>query len=487
MVLKGNALEVLKTLPSESVDCVITSPPYYMLRDYGEETIFVWDGDQKCEHEWEEEDTIKVRGDYSNANVGNNKKGLDPQEKSLGSFCRKCGAWRGQLGMEPFPELYIKHLADIFDEVYRVLKKEGNVFINIGDTYATGGIKKDFGKLNYVDNLEFYGKAKQELLRRNRGTWIKEKQLLLIPYRLAIELQARGWIVRDMIVWAKKVYDLNEDYQFGNGMPESVKDRLTKGYEVIIHAVKSQDYYFRKPKTKAISTKETKPSTNGYKGKFLSIDPETVSSPRARLLRTNSKYTQAQQINIGTAISGKRVERVLKDSFEGSKTIEYLIGKLKESGLSVKDLSRLTGVPENVLSKYFRQSPTSWALPDKGTWEKLKTYLNLGEYEECVHEEDLRYVPVLGHDSYVCNVIKCNTEPSTLPHYALMPSKLVEILITMGCPEKGVVLDPFGGAGTTAKVAQKLLRKWIIIEANPNYVELAQEELRKEQRRLFYV
>jgi len=486
MVLKGNALEVLKTLPSESVDCVITSPPYYMLRDYGEEVVFVWDGDPNCEHEWGEEDIVKVRGDYSNANVGNNKKGLDPQEKSLGSFCRKCGAWRGQLGMEPSPELYIKHLADIFDEVYRVLKQEGNVFINIGDTYATSGART-LGKHKYIDRLDFYNTTRADFLKQNKGTWIKEKQLLLIPYRLAIELQMRGWIIRDMIVWAKKVYDLNEDYQFGNGMPESVKDRLTKGYEVIIHAVKSQNYYFKKPKTKALSTKETKPSINGYKGKFININPETVSSPRARLLRTNSKYTQAQEINIGSAISGKRIERVLKDGFEGSKTIEYLIGKLKESGLSVKDLSRLTGVSETVLSKYFKQSPTSWAIPDKDTWEKLKPYLCLGEYEECVHEEDLRYVPVLGYESYVCNVIKCNTEPSSLPHYALMPSKLVELLITMGCPEGGVVLDPFGGAGTTAKVAQRLLRKWIIIEANPEYVKLAQERLKTEQRGLFDV
>lgn len=486
MVLNGNALEVLKTLPSESVDCVITSPPYYMLRDYGEETIFVWDGDPNCEHEWGEEDIVKVRGDYSNANVGNNKKGLDPQEKSLGSFCRKCGAWRGQLGMEPTPELYIKHLADIFDEVYRVLKQEGNVFINIGDTYATSG-GRTLGKHKYIDRLDFYNTTRADFLKQNKGTWIKEKQLLLIPYRLAIELQMRGWIIRDMIVWAKKVYDLNEDYQFGNGMPESVKDRLTKGYEVIIHAVKSQNYYFKKPKTKALSTRETKPSTNGYKGKFININPETVSSPRARLLRTNSKYTQAQQVNIGSAISGKRVERVLKDGFEGSKTMEYLIGKLKESGLSVKDLSRLTGVSETVLSKYFIQNPSGWAIPDKDTWEKLKPYLCLGEYEECVHEEDLRYVPVLGHESYVCNVIKCNTEPSSLPHYALMPSKLVELLITMGCPERGVVLDPFGGAGTTAKVAQRLLRKWIIIEANPEYVKLAQERLKTEQRGLFDV
>ncbi|MEM4959122.1 MAG: hypothetical protein QXX12_04520, partial [Nanopusillaceae archaeon] len=84
-ILVGNALEVLDELPEESVDCVITSPPYYQLRDYGDEVNFIWDEDKNCNHEW-------------------NKK----------NFCVKCGAWKGQLGLEPTRELYIKHLADIF-------------------------------------------------------------------------------------------------------------------------------------------------------------------------------------------------------------------------------------------------------------------------------------------------------------------------------------------------------------------------------------
>jgi len=104
----GNALEELKKVPDESVDCVITSPPYYLLRDYGEKSVAVWGGDAECEHRWE------------------------------GSFCVKCGAWKGQLGHEPSPEMFVSHLADVFDEVYRVFKKTGNCFIIIGDTYAGG-------------------------------------------------------------------------------------------------------------------------------------------------------------------------------------------------------------------------------------------------------------------------------------------------------------------------------------------------------------
>ena len=162
-----------------------------------------------------------------------------------------------ELGHEPDPELFISHLANVFDEVYRVLKPTGNLFLNIGDTYVHGTAKNDLGKVNHAkDSIPDYKKRGvifSELMKRKK--WVKRKQLLLIPYRLAIELQMRGWIIRDMIIWAKGVSVIGKDgevtEQFGNGIPESCKDRLTKSYEIIIHTVKSQKYYFNKPKTRA--------------------------------------------------------------------------------------------------------------------------------------------------------------------------------------------------------------------------------------------
>jgi DNA modification methylase len=90
----GDAYELLKQIPSESVDVVITSPPYYGLRTYGKYTEKIFDGDPNCSHEWN------------------------------GSFCVKCNAYKGELGLEPDYRLYVKHLVDLFREVKRVLKKQ---------------------------------------------------------------------------------------------------------------------------------------------------------------------------------------------------------------------------------------------------------------------------------------------------------------------------------------------------------------------------
>jgi len=101
----GHVLEVLQSMDDESVDCAVTSPPYYGLRNYGTEKI-VWGGRDLCEHEWDD-----------------------------GQFCTKCSAWLGHLGLEPTPTLFVQHLTDIFREVNRVLKSTGTLWLNIGDSY----------------------------------------------------------------------------------------------------------------------------------------------------------------------------------------------------------------------------------------------------------------------------------------------------------------------------------------------------------------
>ena len=120
MVIIKDIKEGLKEIPDDYVDCIVTSPPYYALRIY-EQANTIWDDDPNCNHEWED--------------TPYNLKGL----KVFSKRCLKCNAWYGQLGCERTPEQYIKHLADIFDEVYRVLSPEGNCFINIADTYGEDG------------------------------------------------------------------------------------------------------------------------------------------------------------------------------------------------------------------------------------------------------------------------------------------------------------------------------------------------------------
>lgn len=166
-IICGDSLEVLKTLPDESVDCVITSPPYFGLRDYGVS---------------------------------------------------------GQIGLEETPEMYVQSLSKVFNEVKRVLKKEGTFWLNLGDSYWAN--RASNGQ-SYDDN---------EVQRKRAGGKngsLKPKDIIGIPWRVAFALQADGWYLRQDIIWAKP-----------NPMPESVTDRCTKSHEYIFLLSKSPKYYF---------------------------------------------------------------------------------------------------------------------------------------------------------------------------------------------------------------------------------------------------
>lgn len=174
-ILCGDAAEMLKTLPQECVNICVTSPPYYGLRDYGES---------------------------------------------------------GQIGIEQTPDEYIARLVKVFDEVYRVLKKDGTLWLNIGDSYAGSGK----GPMTLTQG----GKNEDVFNMQNRvyevpKSWsgIKPKDLIGIPWMLAFALRERGWYLRSDIIWYKT-----------NCLPESAKDRPTKTYEHIFLLAKSRQYYF---------------------------------------------------------------------------------------------------------------------------------------------------------------------------------------------------------------------------------------------------
>ena len=170
-VIQGDCLEVLKTLPDNSVDCCITSPPYYGLRDYGVD---------------------------------------------------------GQIGLEDTPKEYIQKLVEVFREVKRVLKKEGTLWLNIGDSYCGTGSKGDYKDPKYSD-----GRNGQAVSLTQKIEGYKQKDLIGIPWMLAFALRDDGWYLRQDIIWAKP-----------NPMPESVKDRCTKSHEYIFLLSKSPKYYF---------------------------------------------------------------------------------------------------------------------------------------------------------------------------------------------------------------------------------------------------
>ena len=227
-IIRGDCLEVLRQMPSESVDCVVTSPPYWGLRFYGESTVKVWDGDPSCEHEWGEEHIKKQSGGVGKTTVGNYSDDRIHYVSSSSSYCVKCGAWKGSLGLEPTFQLYLDHLLLIFDEVKRVLKRSGTCFVNLGDTYSGGGYgqEKSMSKGKMAVG-SFLGAALAK--RYTNDTSVSSKCLCLIPERFAIQMVDQGWILRNTIVWNKV-----------NHMPESVRDRFTKSWEYLFMFCKAK-------------------------------------------------------------------------------------------------------------------------------------------------------------------------------------------------------------------------------------------------------
>jgi len=211
-------------MASESVQCVITSPPYWGLRDYGLEPQ-VWGGDKNCEHEWLS--SVTPGGQTNGLSFRRDKKGGRRRGVHQPGFCRKCGAWCGSLGLEPTPELYVEHLVQIFSEVKRVLKNNGVLWLNLGDSYVNHSIP---------------GGGDPSIKIRNIGAssytptfvaGLKPKNLIGIPWHTAFALQTNGWCLRQDIIWQKK-----------NALPESVKDRCTKAHEYIFLLSKNTRYYY---------------------------------------------------------------------------------------------------------------------------------------------------------------------------------------------------------------------------------------------------
>jgi DNA modification methylase len=219
MILCGDALTELRKLPDESVNCCVTSPPYWGLRDYG---TAKWEGgDLECEHKVGR----ATRGGLTQFQA-NNKGSFGDEAIRQGECCPHCGAIRidSQLGLEKTPEEYVARMVEVFREVRRVLKSDGTCWVNLGDSYFTNwGSVRGEGGGGFKDN---------DRIRRKDGAKMA-KQLVGIPWRVAFALQADGWWLRQDIIWAKP-----------NPMPESVRDRCTKAHEYIFLLSKSATYYY---------------------------------------------------------------------------------------------------------------------------------------------------------------------------------------------------------------------------------------------------
>ena len=230
-IRQGNALERLREMPDESVHCVVTSPPYYGLRDYGLSGQ-VWGGEPYCEHEWSQERYQRCANDGKpGAKQSTNNGSVGREEPIDHSFCTRCGAWFGTLGLEPTLDLYVQHIVEVFREVRRVLRKDGTLWLNLGDAYAASPGQR--GQRGLGDSEKQNSNAASQVGIRQGDTGLKPKDLIGLPWRVAFALQADGWWLRSEIVWHKP-----------NPMPESVRDRPTRAHEYVFLLTKSARYFY---------------------------------------------------------------------------------------------------------------------------------------------------------------------------------------------------------------------------------------------------
>jgi DNA modification methylase len=217
-VILGNCIDVLKTLDAVSVQCCVTSPPYYGLRDYG--TAQWMGGDPECKHDPARPDG----GERANRALPLGRGGV------YKDICGICGAVRidEQIGLEETPEAFVEKLVEVFREVRRVLADDGTLWLNLGDSYASAW------SVNRGTRSTIGAGAPPLSQRSNRLTGdLKEKDLIGIPWMVAFALRADGWYLRSDIIWHKP-----------NPMPESVTDRPTKAHEYIFLLSKSARYYY---------------------------------------------------------------------------------------------------------------------------------------------------------------------------------------------------------------------------------------------------
>lgn len=223
-------MSMLSSLPDASVQCCVTSPPYFGLRDYGTAT---WEGGAVgCDHVVGEIRTGLGMKALSEKYRGGGVKVSEPKPMTAKGECPHCGAIRvdRQIGLEPTPQAYVARLVAVFREVRRVLRDDGTCWVNLGDSYsAYPGQRKETDKAS-SKQLSLRGSV---AVPSRSVAGLKPKDLIGIPWRVAFALQEDGWWLRQDIVWAKP-----------NPMPESVTDRCTKAHEYLFLLAKSERYHF---------------------------------------------------------------------------------------------------------------------------------------------------------------------------------------------------------------------------------------------------
>jgi DNA modification methylase len=382
-LIHGDALSSLRTLESESVQTCVTSPPYWGLRDYG---TGKWEGgDPDCGHTSIRKSPESDRKNKQGTNAGSSR---DP----IRGGCRLCGASRVdiQIGLEKTPDKYAVRLVEIFRELKRVLRNDGTLWLNLGDSYAAArsyqvAQTRDAGSKRALAS-DFND------MSMSVPPGLKQKDLVGIPWMIAFALRADGWYLRSDIIWSKP-----------NPMPESVTDRPTKSHEYIFLLSKSERYFY---------------------------DADAIAEPvlRSSLIRAEA----------GVKFGGNNL---CPDTRLQSGN-EWKPKAAREYGGKTRAID-----------------------PQANARRILK---NMKAARDAGGDHDAPF----GVTRNKRTVWTVATAPFQDAHFATFPPDLIVPCILAGAEAGGVVLDPFAGSGTTAKVAIELGRKAIAIEPKAEYVEM---------------
>jgi DNA modification methylase len=433
-ILQGSCLELMRGLPENSIQTVITSPPYFGLRNYGTDPQ-IWGGSKECEHDWGVTQPRRLRTEHDVKNPESIQLHNTGANHGLPttSTCVKCGAWRGELGLEPTPELFVEHLVWIFREVRRILREDGTVWLNIADSYWAGKGQSGQGDSGYQEERESLNRGHHQIAGKGltrpqdgRHSTIKPKDLCLVPQRLAIALQADGWYVRSEVIWSKR-----------NCMPESVTDRPTRSHEQIWLLTKSRNYYYdidaiREPHAETSLKRIERPLTlsSNVEGRAINTEGETDMK----------RFCHPAGANCRT------VWHMSTTQFRGKHYAGYPLDLPKRcilAGTSAHGRCAECGTPwrrdtETVSLERFDLDPAD---PRYRPSRYDVKYKNVG----------MRYSQVT--DKGWAKDCDCATD-------AVLPC---------------LVLDPFNGSGTTGLVALQNGRSYIGLELNPEYVQMTKE------------
>ena len=459
-LLNGNVLDMLKTIADESVDCIASSPPYYGLRSYkGADTI--WGGNPGCEHEWisqqNHKDNLRFRDPNHVASVGNNKNAeIYSNPTVLSGTCSKCGAWKGQLGLEPSYQMYIDHLMLVMKELKRVLKKTGTLYWNMADGYASsGGPSRHKG---YSDPKYPEGRTGEfeEPTAFDQG--IPAKSLMMIPERFALAMIDDGWILRNKLIWYSR-----------NKMPESASDRWSRKYEFVYFFTKSNEPQFWIHDITHERVNKKPLGTHGREGiDFIwkMVRREEVADENGIIPKRYRKW-ELYELN-GVVYLRRKVSLWSgHDYYFNLDAIKTPITYIKRA-FSTNHIERRK---DKCLNIYAVSS-----LEQDRYYSKIREQIKLGmiPYKNPGDVMGSNDPETVNNSNDILDIV---TRGHLFSHFAIFPEALVEPLLKAGCPPDGVVLDPFAGSGTVGVAALKQNKSSILIEISPEYCNIIKKRL----------